>query len=125
VKHVELGPTPDQIERATLDVTARSVELATFLEGAPVDTIRIDSVIAHATMGVMYRITLCKEMESDSQKIQMILRTDNMAFERLEVGFCLMSKKKRRKHKSVLRRMKEIEDYVADATNWPAGRKPN
>lgn len=125
MKHVELGPTPDQIERATLDVTARSVELATFLEGAPVDTIRIDSVIAHATMGVMYRITLCKEMESDSQKIQMILRTDNMAFERLEVGFCLMSKKKRRKHKSVLRRMKEIEDYVADATNWPAGRKPN
>jgi hypothetical protein len=110
--------TPEFIPQSQQDLEQKTIELAQFLSGAPVDMIKINSIIPSTNFGFLLNLTLGKIISSETNNIMLIYNTDASALSHLEDEIGVMRKKKRKELTDITNNIKTIKEYVINPLNW-------
>jgi hypothetical protein len=109
----------EQILQSAPDLQEKTIELAQFLKGAPLDMIQINSVIPSTNFGLLLNLTLGKVISHESgANVMLIYNTEGTALSNLENNLNFMKKKKRKEHKDVINNINSIKDFVTNPLNW-------
>jgi hypothetical protein len=117
----DITGSSSEVPKSSHEIQQSAMELGDFLSHSPIDLVRIESVLPSAKLGTMYSIYVGRVMENagdNGENIAILHRTNSVSVELLKHSLELMSKRKRRKHKAVLKNLKIIEIIVGNAFNW-------
>ena len=113
-------PPPETNPVSREAIQENAIALASFLNDAPINAVKVLTVIPSVNYGLMYTVLIgrVRGIEEDGTVAGEFYTTDNVPIRLLGHSLELMSKKKRKKYRTIRQNLALIRAVVTNPASW-------